>query len=120
MARFVYGLACIQLILVGSTLLDESTPGLAALWIRKAGGTLTSCTSIFTAYCIKTVGTPEMVHADLHAFIKQSGADELMIACDRRDPLIDAVQLVAAQVFGRGSLNATITGLKFLFEATLR
>jgi hypothetical protein len=30
MARFVYGLACIQLILAGSTLQDESTPGLAA------------------------------------------------------------------------------------------
>ena len=48
----------------GSTLQHESPSGLAALWVRKAGGTLTSCTSIFTAYCIKTVGTPEMVRAD--------------------------------------------------------
>ena len=47
----------------------------------KAGGTLTSCTSIFTAYCIKIVSTPEMVRADLHNFIKQTGADESMISC---------------------------------------
>jgi hypothetical protein len=79
MARFVYGLPCIQLRLAGSTVQDESTPGLVALWVRKAGGTLTSCTSIFTAYCIKTVGTPEMVRADLRNFNKQTGADELMI-----------------------------------------
>jgi hypothetical protein len=56
-------------------------PGLASLWIRKAGGTRTSCISIFTAYCTKAVGTPEMVRADLHNFIKETGADELMITC---------------------------------------
>jgi hypothetical protein len=52
MARFAYGLACIQLLLPESTLQDESTPGLAASWVSKAGGNLTSCNSIFTAYCI--------------------------------------------------------------------
>jgi hypothetical protein len=36
---------------------------------------------MFTAYCIKTVGTPEMVRADRHNFIKEPGADELMITC---------------------------------------
>jgi hypothetical protein len=81
MARFVYGLACIPLILAGSTLQDESTPGLAALRVRKAGGIPISCTSIFTVHCIKTVSTPEMVRADLRNFIKQAGADELMTTC---------------------------------------
>jgi hypothetical protein len=72
MARFDYGLACIPLVLTGFALQDESTAVLAALWVRKAGGTLTSCTSIFTGYCIKTVGTAEIVRADLRNFIKRT------------------------------------------------
>jgi hypothetical protein len=54
-------------------------PGLASLWIRKAGGTRTSCISIFTAYCTKAVGTPEIVRADLHNFIKETVETQLPV-----------------------------------------